>query len=409
MTSSLESNLQLAPALHAPASQWLHAVLVEQQTSDKVVTQLLRNLPQVQHPQLVQWGGTVLRQLNLCWTLVHNEPLPTLPLPAHLVSQLTATLANVWTTAVRSRYQALQSAGPQALLDGCPQWLDELASALPNWPATRLALAQAPARYIRVNRLKTNLDALQQRLTAEGIQTKRLNEVPTALEVTGNAALFKTTAFREGWFEQQDAGSQLVALQLDVQPGMRVIDACAGAGGKSLLLAAQMKGRGRVLSMDIEAWKLDALKERAKRAGAACIETRLITSSKTIKRLADSADRLLLDVPCSGTGVLKRNPEGKWRHQPEHLTELLQLQADILRRYSKMLKPGGQLVYATCSVLPCENEQQVAAFLAEHPEFSLVRDQLLDPAIHGWDGFYYAVLVRNCSKASNKPAVSPDN
>lgn len=413
MTLSLETplqlQLQLAPSLHAIAQQWLHAVLVDQHSSDKVATQLLRPVPQAQHAALVQWVGAVLRQLNLCWYLVHNEALPALPLAAPRVAELTPRLAKAWPAQMHERYQQLQSTGQQALLDGCPAWLDALGQSLPQWPATRQALAQAPARYIRVNLLKTSLDQLQQRLAADGIATARVPEVPTALQVIGNAALFKTSAFRDGWFEQQDAGSQLVALQLDVRPGMRVIDACAGAGGKSLLLAAQMQGRGRVLSMDIEEWKLDALKERAKRAGASCIETRLITSSKTIKRLADSADRVLLDVPCSGTGVLKRNPEGKWRHDPQHLTELLQLQADILRRYSKMLKPGGQLVYATCSVLPCENQQQVAAFLASNPEFSLQQEQLLDPATHGWDGFYYAVLVRQSHESSNKPAVNSDN
>jgi 16S rRNA (cytosine967-C5)-methyltransferase len=156
-----------------------------------------------------------------------------------------------------------------------------------------------------------------------------------------------------------------------------------------------MQAKGRLLSMDVEEWKLQALKERAKRAGAGNIETRLITSSKTIKRLADSADALLLDVPCSGTGVFKRNPEGKWRHQPQHLEELIRLQADILRRYSKMLKVQGHLLYATCSILPAENQLQIQHFLAEQPHFSLLREEFINPTTTGWDGFYYALLSRN--------------
>jgi 16S rRNA (cytosine967-C5)-methyltransferase len=133
--------------------------------------------------------------------------------------------------------------------------------------------------------------------------------VETALQVTSDAALFRTQAFADGCFEQQDAGSQLVAAALDVKPGMRVIDACAGAGGKTLHLAAMMQGKGRLLAMDVEEWKLENLKQRARRAGAHNVETRVITSSKTVKRLKESADRVLLDVPCSGLGVLKRNPD----------------------------------------------------------------------------------------------------
>jgi len=172
-----------------------------------------------------------------------------------------------------------------------------------------------------------------------------------------------------------------------------VIHACAGAGGKSLALAARMQGKGRLLAMDIEQWKLDNLQQRAKRAGAGNIETRLISSSKTIKRLADKADFLLLDVPCTGSGVLRRNPDAKWQ-APMRLNELRQLQRDILQRYSKMLAVGGELVYATCSIFPSENEQQVQQFLAERTEFILEQQQQISPAATGFDGFYWARLRR---------------
>lgn len=205
--------------------------------------------------------------------------------------------------------------------------------------------------FIRANLLKTNTVELQKTLEKEHITTRLISDCVTALEITSNSSLFKSLAFKNGLFEQQDVGSQLIIEALDVKPGMRVIDACSGAGGKTLGLAAYMKGKGRLLAMDIEEHKLAALKQRAKRAGADNIETRLITSSKTIKRLKESADRLLLDVPCSGLGVLKRNPDAKWHSDmSESLPTLRHLQQDILTRYSKMLKVDGIMVYATCSI-----------------------------------------------------------
>lgn len=191
-----------------------------------------------------------------------------------------------------------------ALLDGCPQWLEALGSEQlgDNWPAERHALTQAPKRYLRTNLLKCSREELKARLAKEGVETCEVPEVGSALEVISDSALFRTECFKSGWFEQQDAGSQHVAEALGVEPGMRVIDACAGAGGKTLHLAAKMQGKGRLLAMDVEQWKLDNLKQRARRAGAHNVETRLIASSKTIKRLKLSADRVLLDVPCSGLG-----------------------------------------------------------------------------------------------------------
>ena len=198
-----------------------------------------------------------------------------------------------------------------------------------------------------------------------------------------------------GWVRQWDARSQQIPAYLDMQPGMRGIRACAGAGGKTLHLAALMQGRGRVLALGGGPWEPDNLKQRARRAGAHNVETRLIVSSKTIKRLKESADRVLLDVPCSGLGVLKRNPDAKWRDTAERLPVLMALQADILSRYSKMVKPGGMLVYATCSILPCENQDQVSKFLADQQGvFTLVRERSISPAQTGFDGFYMALIRR---------------
>jgi 16S rRNA (cytosine967-C5)-methyltransferase len=151
-----------------------------------------------------------------------------------------------------------------------------------------------------------------------------------------------------------------------------------------------MQNRGSIISLDTEAWKLEELRRRARRAGAGIIQARPIESSKTIKRLHGTADRLLLDVPCSGLGTLRRNPDAKWKLSPKFLDSVRQTQASILRSYSKMLRPGGLMVYATCSILPSENERQVERFLAENPAFQLLEQRHLSPAMHGCDGFYMA-------------------
>ncbi|PKH98605.1 SAM-dependent methyltransferase, partial [Shewanella sp. 11B5] len=282
------------------------------------------------------------------------------------------------------------------LWDGCPEWLNELGQAQlgDKWPAERAALAEQPKRYLRVNELKCNRDALIERLKKEGVTAIEVSDVASAIEVTSDSALFRTDAFKDGWFEQQDAGSQLVANAVDAKPGMRVVDACAGAGGKTLHIAAQMQGKGRLLAMDVEQWKLDNLKTRAKRAGAHNVETRIIASSKTIKRLKLTADRVLLDVPCSGLGVLKRNPDSKWRDTPERLPVLVELQKHILQSYSRMVKVGGILIYATCSIMPEENRDQIDAFLADNPQFTLIEDENILVSERGFDGFYLAKMER---------------
>jgi 16S rRNA (cytosine967-C5)-methyltransferase len=175
---------------------------------------------------------------------------------------------------------------------------------------------------------------------------------------------------------------------------MRVIDACAGAGGKTLHLASLMQGKGRIVSMDIEDFKLNELKRRARRNGIPNIETRLIEGAKTIKRLAESADRLLLDVPCSGLGVIRRNPDAKWKLNPEFIARVQETQAEILSTYPVMLKPGGLMVYATCSILPVENENQVQKFLEANPNFELIEEKHVWPS-EGFDGFYMALIKKN--------------
>ncbi|MBE7214645.1 RsmB/NOP family class I SAM-dependent RNA methyltransferase [Shewanella benthica] len=349
-------------------------------------------------------AGDILRKLNLYCYLsdVKSEEM----------SRMGTRLINVWhmfhelelpkmqyalQVDEKEYFDRLEKAKAQpALWDGCPEWLDTMGQAQLGdaWAKERAALSTQPKRYLRVNLLKSTREELGKKLRNEQVQTKEVEGVDTALEVTSDSALFRTESFKKGWFEQQDAGSQLVAAAVDAKPGMRVIDACAGAGGKTLSIAAQMQGKGRLLAMDVEQWKLDSLKQRARRANAHNVETRIIASSKTIKRLKLSADRVLLDVPCSGLGVLKRNPDAKWRDTPERLPVLVELQKHILQSYSRMVKVGGMLIYATCSIMPEENRDQIDAFLAENEHFKLIEDENISVADSGFDGFYLAKLER---------------
>ena len=252
---------------------------------------------------------------------------------------------------------------------------------------------------MRVNTLKTNKKDLQLKLQTENIDTEYLKNYPYALRLKERANVFKTEAFKDGWFEVQDASSQLVADFLDVQSGMKVVDACAGAGGKTLHLAALMKNKGQLIAMDIYESKLKKLKVRARRNGVFNVETREIQSTKTIKKLHNKADRLLIDAPCSGLGVLRRNPDAKWKLKPDFIENIKKTQQEILQQYSKMVKPGGKMVYATCSILPSENKIQIDNFLTSEmgKDFTFVKDKSILAHQSGFDGFYMASLEKNNS------------
>jgi len=238
--------------------------------------------------------------------------------------------------------------------------------------------------------------ARQYRIGYEGIVTEPIKGYASALRLPERANVFVTQSFKNGFFEVQDASSQLVAAMLDVKPGQRVVDTCAGAGGKSLHLAALMENKGQLIAMDIYGSKLKELKRRARRNGAHNIEPREITSTKVFKKLYGSADRVLIDAPCTGLGVIRRNPDTKWKMQPEFLDKITKTQQEILRSYSKILKPGGKMVYATCSILPQENLDQVKSFLSsdEGKEFSLISDKKIYASKSGYDGFYMALLEK---------------
>jgi len=296
---------------------------------------------------------------------------------------------------VSSKFEKFQRV--RAIRESVPDWLDKLGEKElgKNWDKIIHALNQRPTVVLRANSLKTNPRELQTKLEEERIATALIPWSPEALELDFTRNVFRTESFREGLFEVQDGASQMVAHFLDVKPGMRVVDACAGAGGKTLHIAALMKNKGRIIALDNKEWKLQELRKRASRAGVNITEIRLIDSSKVYKRLRDTADRLLLDLPCSGLGVLRRNPDTKWKLQPDELQRVIQVQRELLAQYCSITKVGGKMLYCTCSILPSEGEEQIKHFLMEHSDsWKLLEEKRYSPEINNCDGFYMGLLER---------------
>ncbi|MCK0124297.1 methyltransferase domain-containing protein [Gelidibacter sp. F2691] len=283
--------------------------------------------------------------------------------------------------------------------ESIPDWMDEMGEkelGTELWTKEISALNEQADVILRVNTLQTTKEKLQAELFDLDIETEFLANYPDALKLKERANVFQTDAFKNGHFEVQDASSQLVAEFLNVEPGMRVVDTCAGAGGKALHIATIMQNKGQVIALDIYGNKLNELKRRAKRNGVFNVETRAIESTKVIKKLYDKADRVLIDAPCSGLGVLRRNPDAKWKLQPEFIENIKKTQQDILQQYARIVKSGGQLVYATCSILPSENQDQVAEFLKSDigKEFTFVKDHKVLSHTSGFDGFYMALIQK---------------
>lgn len=299
-----------------------------------------------------------------------------------------------------------------------PDWLDTQMNALDNPESLINALNQPAPLDIRVNPFKTDREAVLAALTQQpGAAQAKPTPTPYSpwgIRLQGRPSINRWPLFLSGDIEVQDEGSQLLAALLAPKRGEMIIDFCAGAGGKTLLIGALMRSTGRLYAFDISAARLARAKPRFARSGLSNIVPVVIQSESDarVKRLRGKAHKVLVDAPCSGLGTLRRNPDLKWRQHPDSLEHLLQTQASILKEAARCVAPGGRLVYATCSVLPIENEQQVEAFLASHPEFTLVdvADVLKDrcgnltfsgpymqlrPDTHGTDGFFAAVLQRS--------------
>ena len=298
---------------------------------------------------------------------------------------------------IKGRFDELSKV--RKLRESIPDWMDDICLkelGKDIWDKELAALNKQAEVILRTNTLNITIEQLQKLLSKEDIHTEQIVGYDSALKLTERANVFKTNAFKQGFFEVQDASSQLVAQYLEVEPGMKVVDTCAGAGGKALHIASVMKNKGQIIAMDIYESKLKKLKIRAKRNKVFNVDTRVIDSTKPIKKLYGKADRVLIDAPCSGLGVLRRNPDSKWKLQPQFIDQVKEVQQQILQQYSKMVKSGGKLVYATCSILPSENQHQVNKFLTsnEGKEFTLLKDQKILAHKSGFDGFYMALMQK---------------
>jgi 16S rRNA (cytosine967-C5)-methyltransferase len=296
---------------------------------------------------------------------------------------------------------------PEAVKLECPDWAAEQLKAHfgESFPAEMRALQQAAPVDIRVNPLKATREDVQKRLAADKIKTTPLERTPLGLRVEGRPNLAATATFKDGLIEIQDEGSQLLAELVQARPGEQVVDFCAGAGGKTLAVAGQMKNKGRIIACDVLEPRLKRAQERFRRAGVHNIETRLLANERDpwVKRHKESFDRVLIDAPCTGVGVWRRNPDARWRPLGPGLDKLVPLQQEILQSAARLVKVGGRLVYATCSLLPQENAQQIETFLASEIGAKFVVEPCgledaqfltLTPAQHNTDGFFGAVLVR---------------
>ena len=281
--------------------------------------------------------------------------------------------------------------------ESIPDWMDSIGLeelGENQWENEISSLNKMAPVIIRANALKTNIIELEKILINEEVITEKINGYPDALKLKERTNLFLKDSFQNGLYEIQDASSQLVAPFLKIEPGMKICDVCAGAGGKTLHLSALSKNKGQIIAMDIYKNKLQELKRRAKRNGAFNIETKVIENNKSIKRLYGKIDRLLIDSPCSGLGVLKRNPDSKWKLSQEFLEKIKNTQQEILQKYAPLIKNNGKLVYATCSILPSENEIQIESFLKSNIglKFKKEDEKKISPSKTGFDGFYMARL-----------------
>lgn len=405
--------------------------LQDQGTSlDAALSQALKNVAALtpsERRQVVQDIYAVNRlRMRLAWHLTQEKSRVT---PHHLFLAWAAFEARVppkggrYSDADRALMQAVAArtlhdpAIPLAASVECPPAFEHhLREALGKDFEREMRASLEPAPVdLRVNLLKTTVDEVRLRLKAERVYSERMPYSPWGLRCASGTNLSSTSAFKEGLFEFQDEGSQLAALLCDARPGMQVVDFCAGTGGKTLALAAAMKNKGHLVTCDISTVRIARAKQRMKRAGVENAERILLPAEddRWLKKHYGGFERVLVDAPCSGTGSWRRNPDSRWSSQAANIDELTALQDSILTRAARLVKPGGRLIYATCSLLPRENDRRVATFLEANPTFSALDAReiwrasskaewpcgtesvlRLSPARHRTDGFFAAVLTR---------------
>ncbi len=342
----------------------------------RLLLEIHNNFPPTRKVDYYQLLGTYL--------VLNKQELPKIP-----------QMRNIDVNYIETQYNTLSSI--RKIKYSIPDWLDQqgfLAYGA-EWEDELKAMNTTPPIFVRVNRLKIKPAELSKKLKEEGFDNEPVDGAPDALKINIRGNIFSSKYYKEGYFEVQDAGSQLISMYLDVKPGMRVADMCAGNGGKTLHLASLMQNKGKINAFDTKEEKIKELKSRLAKAGVDIVETRVIESTKSTKRLKESFDRVLIDAPCSGTGSIRRNPEIKWKMNTERLNNLLKIQSNLLLNYSELAKKDGIIVYATCSILPSENELQVQQFLEKKKGlFELVKEQKILPSKTGFDGFYMAQIKK---------------
>jgi 16S rRNA (cytosine967-C5)-methyltransferase len=399
-----------------------------------VLSQFFRENPTLGHAErgmIAEAVFAVLRRKRSLEAVCDDKPRPGRLLLAAMVNLQGLNLRQIetivepgeidWLGSTKGKF--LQDVSPAVRVD-LPDWLYE--RFVVQWgedavKAIAASLNRPAPLDVRVNVLKGKRDEVLPQLVAAGLPGKATPLSPMGIRLEGKPALSKFQFFKDGLIEVQDEGSQLLGLLLAPKRGEMVADFCAGAGGKTLLLGALMRSQGRLYAFDVSEKRLANLKPRLARSGLSNVHPVRIESERDskVKRLAGKLDRVLVDAPCSGLGTLRRNPDLKWRQTPEAVARLAETQASILAAAASLLKPGGRLVYATCSLLKEENDDVVDAFLAAHPEFvqldaqeELARQGVplelpgeapkrlrLLPHVHGTDGFFAAVLERRATGA----------
>lgn len=342
----------------------------------RLILEIHNNFPVTGKIDFYQVLGTYL--------ILKNYEIPKIP-----------QMRNIDANYIRAQYTTFSAF--RKIKHSIPDWLDQQGFLAygSEWETELEALNSTAPIYIRTNRIKIKPLELSNVLKAEGFDNEPVEGAPDALKIKIKANIFSSKYYKEGYFEVQDAGSQIISMFLEVKIGMRVADMCAGNGGKTLHLASLMQNKGKIIAFDTKDEKLKELRDRLVKAGVDIVETRVIESTKSTKRLKESFDRVLIDAPCSGTGSLRRNPEIKWKMNIERLNNLLKIQANVLSSYSEMVRKDGIVVYATCSILPSENQDQIRKFLNQKKgKFELLKELLILPSKTNFDGFYIAQLKR---------------
>jgi 16S rRNA (cytosine967-C5)-methyltransferase len=378
----------------------LDNIITTHRHADKELQTLLKttDMTTIEKEFLVVTLYDMLRNLRLLQAIAQTPGFNSYVFTAWLALRNYPANSNV----IVEHFEAMQARAAElsknrAMRYSLPDWLDTLcANELGEvaWEREIAALHTPAQPIIRTNLLKTTRQELLRNFKTMRIEAKPLVDTECGIILSSSSGIFRTNEFQNGHFEMQDANSQMIAPLTGAKPKMRVIDACAGAGGKAIHLAQIMNNKGKIIALDTSEKKLEALRQRAARAGVSIIEPRQITSTKTIKRLKESADIVLIDAPCTGLGVLRRNPEAKYNLKTEQVESLHKQQQELLVSYSRMTKLTGTLVYSVCSILPSEGEIQVRTFVENHPDWILSSERRFSPANDGFDGFYIALFKR---------------